>query len=469
MTEQKNRPKVGLLGLTLDFYERNGPALREGRENFVRRRLLPALAEVADVRFDGAVFRREDVERTVRAYQADGVDVLLVVLLTYSPSLISAPAIQRAQLPVVVWNTQELYAVDDSYGEAELSANHGVHGTHDLCNVLARAGVPFGYVTSHVDDEGAVAALEDQLRAGYAVSRLRRARLGLLGYPFPGMGDFGLDTTHLAATLGCAWEALSLADYLRRVERADPRQTSALVEEYHRSYDVGEGITEEDLSATARAEIALRGMVADNRLDAVSYQFLAFGSDERVETLPFVAASRLLAEGVGFGGEGDLVSAAGSAMLGWLRPPASFSEIFTIDFAGNAVLLSHMGEANVAMARSNRKVRLVRRQRSLVPIRGKQLALACTFQPGAATLAALTLTAGQRWRIIAAPVTIEDFGPLEQLAVPHAKITPAGDVRDFLTAYASSGGPHHLAVCFGDARSRLALAARFLGAEYVEV
>ena len=37
---------------------------------------------------------------------------------------------------------------------------------------------------------------------------LRRARLGLLGYPFPGMGDFAVDTTHLAATLGCTWESL---------------------------------------------------------------------------------------------------------------------------------------------------------------------------------------------------------------------------------------------------------------------
>ena len=469
MSENANRPKVGLLGLSLEFYERSGPELREGREKFVRGRLIPALAEVADVRFDGAVFRREDVERTVAGLEADGADVLLVVLLTYSPSLISAPALQRTRLPIVVWNTQELYAVDESYGEAELTANHGVHGTHDLCNVLVRAGVPFGYVTGHVDDANAVGDLEGSIRAGCAVSRLRSARLGLLGYPFPGMGDFGLDTTQMATTLGCAWEAMSVADYVRRAEGADRKAAAALAGEYRDAYDLAEEITEDDLGATARAEIALRGMVGDNRLDAFSYQFLAFGADERVETLPFVAASRLLAEGVGFGGEGDLISAAGSAMLGWLNPPASFSEIFTIDFGGNAVLVSHMGEANVAMSRRDRKVRLVRRKRSLVPIRGHQLALACTFEPGEATLAALTLTAGQKWRIIAAPMTIEDFGPLDQLAVPHSKMSPSGDVREFLTAYAGAGGPHHLAVCFGDARDRLELAARYLGAEYVEV
>ncbi len=84
-------------------------------------------------------------------------------------------------------------------------------------------------------------------------------------------------------------------------------------------------------------------------------------------------------------------------------------------------------------------------------------------------MTALTLTSGQRWRIIATPITIEDIGPLAGLAVPHTKVRPAGDVREFLTDYARAGGPHHLAVCFGDARRELAMTAEFLGAEYVEI
>jgi L-arabinose isomerase len=66
-------------------------------------------------------------------------------------------------------------------------------------------------------------------------------------------------------------------------------------------------------------------------------------------------------------------------------------------------------------------------------------------------------------------MTVLDFGPLEGLAVPHFKLSPARDVREFLTDYALAGGPHHLAVCFGDARRRIKLAASILGADYVEV
>ena len=469
MSADTERLKVGLLGLTLEFYERGGGEIRQGREEFVRRRILPALADIANVRFDGAVFKREDVERRVSQFEASGVDVLLVVCLTYSSSLSSLPALKRTGLPIVVWNTQELRSVDESYGPAELTANHGVHGTFDLCNVLVRSGVRFDYLTSHLEDEGAIGELGDHLRSAAAASRLRLMRLGLLGYPFPGMGDFAMDTTNLAATLGCAWEALSVADFNRRAEQADAGQAAKLASEYRRLYEVSSEITDDDLCDAARAELTLRQMIEEHRLDAYSYQFLDFGQDERTVTVPFVAASRLLAEGIGFGGEGDLIAAAYSALLNWLHPPGGFSEIFTIDFAGNSVLLSHMGEANVAMGRKGRKVRMVRRERPIVPIRGNQLALAVSYEPGPATLTALTLTANQRWRIIASPVSILDFGPLKQLDVPHAKVSPAGDVRDFLTAYATAGGPHHLAVCFGDARKKLRLLSMFLDADYVEV
>lgn len=463
------KPRVGLLGLTLEFYESIGPEIREGRERFVRERLIPALEPIADVRFDGAVYTRDEVAKAVAAFEAEPVDVLLVVLLTYSPSLVSAPALQRTDLPIVIWNTQELDAVTESYDLQQLIDNHGVHGTHDLCNVLVRTDTPFGYTTSHVDDADMLDDLDDLLRAGFAASRLRRSRLGLLGYPFPGMGDFGLDTTHLATSLGCSWEALSVNAYHERVEQADAGAVRKLVARYREMYDVAKDVTEDDLAAAARAEIALRGLVEAHRLDAFSYQFLAFGDDDRTETLPFVAASRLLADGVGFGGEGDLISAAHSAMVNRLCPPASFSEIFTIDFAGNAALLSHMGEANAAMAAPDKKVELIRNPNPIVPIKSSQLVLRVAFEKGPATLTALTLGADQEWRIIAAPVTIEPFGPSTKVAVPHTKIRPEGDIRDFLTAYASVGGPHHLAICFGDACRRLETVSRFIDADYVEI
>jgi L-arabinose isomerase len=464
-----SRPKVGLVALTLELYETLAPGLRASREAWLRRAVIPALQRQVEVLFPGAVFRREDIDVSVAQIEAAQADAILVILLTYAPSQLALPALQRTHLPIAIWNTQELLAIDQSFTVATMIDNHGVHGTQDLANVLTRAGVPFRYVTCHTRDDQGLAELGDFFAAAAAVRRLHVARIGLLGYPFPGMGDFAVDTTHLLTTLGCSWAMLSVEDYSKRAGTASPAEVTKLVAEYRRSYDVAPDVTGADLDSTARVELALRGMVADQRLDALTCQFLAFGDDERTPTVPFVAASRLMAEGIGFAGEGDLIAAAATAFLNWLNPPASFSEMFTIDFAGNRVFLSHMGEANVAMARRDRKVPLVARPTPITRTRDRQLALVTSFEPGSATLAALTLGPGGKWRLITAPVTIDDFGPQPEFCVPHFMLKPAGDVRRFLTGYAEAGGPHHNAVCFGDARRRLRMAAGMLGADYIEI
>jgi L-arabinose isomerase len=383
---------------------------------------------------------------------------------------LSLPALQHTRLPIVIWNTQELWAVDQTFTRANMTANHGVHGTQDLANVLTRSGVRFHYVTSPVNDRDGLEELGDFFAAAAAVNRLRSARIGSLGYPFPGMGDFAVDTTHMAATLGCSWTNLAVEDYINRSAAAPAAEVARLVADYRQSYEIAPDLTEADLALTARAELALRGMIADHRLEALTYQFMAFGEDERTQTLPFVAASRLMAEGIGFGGEGDLVAAAATTFFNWLQPPASFSEIFTIDFAGNSLFLSHMGEANTAMARRDRKIPLVGRPAPITRTRGRQLALVTSFEPGPATFAALTSGPQGRWRIIAAEAVLEDYGPLPGFCVPHSKLKPfGGDVRQFLTAYAAAGGPHHNAVFFGDARPRLRCAGELLGADYCEI
>ena len=335
--------------------------------------------------------------------------------------------------------------------------------------MLVRAGVPFEYVTSHLSDPDGVKPLANFFTAAAAVSGLRRARLGLLGYPFPGMGDLAVDVTHLAATLGCRCQPLALPEYHRLAASADAGRVEALKSEYRAAYDVADDVTDADLDATARAEIALRSMAANYQVDALSYQFLAFGEDDRSVTVPFVAISRMMSEGIGFAGEGDIIGAAGSWLLGRLQAPASFTEIFTIDFTGNGLALSHMGEANVAMARRDRRVPLVARPQPIVPTRARQLALVTSFEPGPATLCALTMGPGGRWRLIASYLRIEDFGPLSGMCVPHCKVVNHRDVREWLTAYAKLGGPHHHAICFGDAREKIQLTARLLDADYFEV
>ncbi len=223
--KQRVRPKVGLLALTLELYETLLPELRTSREAWLRRAVIPALegppspkapawqaphspeasalqAEV-EVLFTRAVFRREDIEAAVAEFEAARVDALLVILLSYSPSQLALPALLRTRLPIVIWNTQELLAVDQTFTPAKMVDNHGVHGTQDLANVLTRSGVRFHYVTSAVTDPAGIkgigrfllrgrggepAALGANRQPGLSISRHGRL---CGGYDSPG-GHTGL-------------------------------------------------------------------------------------------------------------------------------------------------------------------------------------------------------------------------------------------------------------------------------------
>lgn len=470
MTAVSPKPRIGLLALTLEFYEQLLPELRQRRERWLREAVLPHLAAFADVQFDRAVYTREGIETAVQSFEAAGLDALVVVCLTYSPSQIALPALRRTRLPILIWNTQELFGVGEDFDLGKMIDNHGVHGTQDLASVLVQHGVPFEYVSSHPSEAAGPRTIGDFCVAAAAVNRLRRLRVGILGYPFPGMGDFAVDTSHIAATLGCQWTSIPVEEYIHRAAAASAEEVGVLTADYRRQYDVHRDVTDADLEGAARAELSLRALVRERRLEAFSYQFLAFGEDERTETLPFVAASRLMAEGIGFAGEGDLMGAIGVWLLGRLQPPVTFSEVFTIDFAGNALFMSHMGEASVAMARTDRRVPLVARPQPITRTRGRQLALVTSLQPGPATWFALCRGPNQRWRMIAGRMEIEDYGPLEGMCVPHFKLRAMrGDIRQVLSEYALAGGPHHNAVCFGDATPRIRAAARLLGADYREL
>ena len=94
-------PRVGVLALTLELYESLAPGLRQTRERWLRKCLLPAIRPHAAITFNQVVFTREQVDAAVASLEHAGADVLLVVLLTYAPSQIALNALKRSRLPIV--------------------------------------------------------------------------------------------------------------------------------------------------------------------------------------------------------------------------------------------------------------------------------------------------------------------------------------------------------------------------------
>ena len=460
------KARIGLLGLLFQLYDR-WPEVRPAVASFARE-IAATLEPFAEVAFPGVCQTPTQVSEAVAGFERAEVDVVVVVLLTYCPSHVALPALQRTRLPILILNTQKLQAVDASTREVDLTYNHGMHGVQDLANVLLRAGRPFHIVTGSHLDAGVMREVKDWCDAARTATELRRARIALLGHQMPQMGDIAVDETALLAQLGVTVERVPLRLLAERAAAAPREAVEAQMAADRHEFEVEPGIPPEEHEASARLEWAVRALLQEGRYHGWSPYFGAFDEDRRVETLPFLAACKLLGEGYAFGAEGDVTAAAAMCLMDGLAGPAGFTEMFTMDFAGNGVLMNHMGEGNYRLARTDRPVRLRRRPFALVDLK-PPLLLWFAHRPGPVTLASLTTVANGRLKLVVGQGEVADVPPSEDITSPHWKYLPDKPLGEFLTRFSEEGGSHHQALVYGHVASKVVKLARLLGLEYAVV
>ena len=464
---ESRKARVGLLGLMLKLYDLY-PDLKPKMTAFAGQ-LVDTLSPFADVHFPGVCNTREQVDQAVADFEAEGRDLIVVVLLTYAPSHITLPALLHTPLPILVWNTQQLYAVDKNTTSQDTTENHGMHGVQDLCNVLVRSKRSFQLVTGHYQDPRALSQVKGWCDAARTVHRMRLMRIGLLGYQMEGMGDFGVDETALLAQVGVSVRHLAMKA-VADLARAAPNDEIARQTAFDRQqFAFEDTITDAEHQASSRLEWAMREILVEQGLHGFAAHFSAVSEEGALDTLPFLAASKLLAEGYGFGGEGDVTSAAAVAMMIELAGEADFSEMFSMDFRGNSILLMHMGEANWRMARKGEPVHMVRSTLGLADLRVPPLLLAFSRAPGDATLVSLTTLAAGRLGLVIAEGQIADQPYIADLGRPHGKFTPDIDLGDFLTRFSLSGGSHHQALAYGRWADTVIKIATLLGIECARI
>jgi L-arabinose isomerase len=464
-----SKPQVGLLCLMLELYDLV-PNLKPRMAEFADV-LVQTLTPFAAVDFPGICNTRDEVDRAVAGFEVGDKDLILVVLLTYAPSHIALPALLHTRLPFVILNTQQLLSITPQVTSQQTLENHGMHGVQDLCNVLLRSGRDVRMVTGHYLDDDFQSEVAAWCKAARAARFLRQMRIALMGYPMEGMGDFGIDQTALLAQVGVSVHHLAMRTVAERAGTAPADLIEQAMADDREHFQIAEDVTEKEHIASSRLTWALREILQEQGLHGFAAHFAAIAEEGWLDTLPFLAASKLLGEGYGFGGEGDVTSAAAVAMMAHLAGAANFTEMFSMDPAGDAVLMMHMGEGNWTMARKDEPVHMLRSTLGLVDLRVAPLLLAFSLEPGPVTLVSLTTAAEGKLRLVVTEGEVVDFAYVADLGRPHYKFRPESldGLPGFLNRFSLAGGSHHQALAYGRWARTLEKLARLLGIEYAYV
>ena len=257
------------------------------------------------------------------------------------------------------------------------------------------------------------------------------------------------DKVEAERRFGVSVNTWGVNDLVAVVDDVADAEVDELVAEYADTYDVAPellpgGDRHDSLRYGARIELGLRAFLDDGGFRAFTTNFEDLGG---LRQLPGLAVQRLMADGYGFGGEGDWKTAVMlrtlKAMAAGLPGGTSFMEDYTYHLVPGEekILGAHMLEVCPSLARrpadAGDPPAGHRRPRGPRPPGVRRGAGTRRSSLGIADL-------GDRFRLVANEVeVVPPDEPLPQLPVARAVWRPDPDLRTSTEAWLMAGGPHH--------------------------
>ena len=350
----------------------------------------------------------------------------------------------------------------------DLTYNQGIHGAQDQSNAMLRAGLPYSVITEEWRSPEFLVAFESWARAAQTVTKLKRTKIALFGYPMNGMEDVQYDATALLRKLGPTVVNENLGDVFARIQMVTPSAVETMRAQHFTQFEVDQNLTVEHHEYAIRFEIALREIIDEGGYDGLSVHFEPVGRDGRFQQLPLLAASNMMADGYGYGAEGDTNAAVLVCASHTLIGDAHFSEMYAMDYELDSVLISHMGEGNWRIARSDRPIRLVDRPLGIGGLDNPPTTV-FSAQPGIATTATLIALEGEHYCLAVARGEILDTPELPLVQMPYFHFRPDSGMRNYLTEWLRHGGTHHFCLNLGDHVERWRILAELLDIDFVEI
>ena len=461
MTTKPSR-KIGLLPFYLKLYDDIRPEYRSAFDSFIQEIVgeFTAHGIMAEV---GSVCRvASEFEAAVRQFEATGVDCIVTLHLAYSPSLEAIDVLCRTSLPIILLDT----TMDRDFGFAaapeRIMYNHGVHGVMDLASMLCRRKRSFEIVAGHFSDETMVRCVIARIQGAAAVRQFRNSRVLRVGEAFAGMGDFAVSEKLLYDRFGIEIQQVMLNVLDRAVSVVTDGDIAAEITTDCERYQCD--LPAEVHRHSVRVGLGLRRLLEEGCYCGMSVNFQAFDRTDRpADTIPFLEIAKAMARGIGYAGEGDVLTAALVGALAQIFDAVTFTEIFCPDWAGNTLFLSHMGEVSPTIAADNV---CIFAKPALDGASRDTAVLTCAVKPGPAVLVNLAPGPDDSFTLIAAPVEVlaenAKVSPSMRKTI-RTWIRPPCKIGDFLECYSQAGGTHHSALVLGNHTEAITAFGRLCG------
>jgi L-arabinose isomerase len=393
---------------------------------------------------------------------------------TFSPAKMWIAGLDALQKPLLHLHTQANQSLP--WGTIDMdfmNLNQAAHGDREYAHIVTRMAVARKVVVGSPESAYVAERIDAWAWATigwHASQHLKLARFGD-NMRFVAVTDG--DKVSAQMKFGMSIEAYGINTLVAAVAKVTDAEAEALAAEYERRYDVvaelrAGGSRHESLVYAAKQEIALRTILEAGDFNAFTSNFEDLGE---LRQLPGLAVQRLMADGYGFGGEGDWKTSALGAILKSMTPAGggtSFMEDYTYHFGpGPAkVLGAHMLEVCPTITEAKPTIEI-----HPLGIGGKEdpVRMVFTASPGEGRVVCIA-DLGDRFRMIVNEITVvEPNEDLPKLPVARAVWEPKPGLAESAEAWMLAGGSHHTVLTKAVSSETLEDFARIAGVELVVI
>jgi L-arabinose isomerase len=392
---------------------------------------------------------------------------------TFSPAKMWIAGLRALQKPFVHLHTQ--YNRDIPWAEIDMdfmNMNQSAHGDREFGFIGSRMRLDRKVIVGHWQDTDVQAGLGSWARAASAWHDAQGAKIARFGDNMRQVAVTEGDKVSAQMRLGYSVNGYGVGDLVGIMQEVSDSEVDQLVQAYLDEYDVVPALRpgggqHQSLREGARIEAGLRQFLTAGGFKGFT---TTFEDLHGIAQLPGLGPQRLMADGYGFGAEGDWKTAAlvraMKVMDAGQGGGTSFMEDYTYHLSPNGmkVLGAHMLEICPTIAAKRPRLEI-----HPLGIGGKADPVRLVFdsKTGPALNASL-VEMGNRFRLIVNTVeSVPTDAPLPKLPVARALWLPHPDLKTGAAAWILAGGAHHTGFSLSVTTEQLEDFAEMAGMEFV--
>jgi L-arabinose isomerase len=374
---------------------------------------------------------------------------LITWMHTFSPAKMWIGGLSLLKKPFVHLHTQFNKEIPwDAIDMDFMNLNQSAHGDREFGFICSRMGLNRKVVVGHWSDEEVQSQLGTWSRAACAWADAQGMKIARFGDNMRDVAVTEGDKVAAQARLGYAVYGYGVGDLVAVIEAVSAEEVNDILKDYETQFDLMPSLQEggefrESLAQAAKLEAGMRAFLEAGNFKAFT---TTFEDLHGLPQLPGLAVQRLMAEGYGFGAEGDWKTAAlvrsMKVMSAGLAGGTTFMEDYTYHFGpdGDKVLGAHMLEVCPSIAAGKPQLEI-----HPLGIGGKADPARLVFDTKTGSgINATVLDMGNRFRMVVNEVAVVPTeAPLPNLPVARALWVPKPNLKVAAAAWILAGGAHH--------------------------